>query len=444
MKYSTLKKLSCVAILGIMLGCAAPKFSQRPGFNKAFETVVGKKEQKTSAVKVEEGGRATVGAIIGRDKVLTVARDNKKNKLIDSYSGFEGRTFRSKVGYDVVKQDPKLNISLLETKKDLAGRRDILAIAGAKEGPCTVISLYDARLPETNSQRQLYNSHQKPLYPYERKGKIYDKDKVTLDLGGLVNLEYPKEIVTRDALGRIKKRAYKQDRRPDFWDYYEDAGSLVIQDNKLVGLITDSMTVVYSKNGKTKQRLDGEMITGQEIKKFLREGTRKVYVKVAADEEYRRMPFWKTIIKGDIRKASKAFKEQSGIEFVITGFEKWDSNDKIRQIGATLSELKHEVSPGKNDMVFGFTGQRYAGFRDGALLPILGRADGIGRGRYIIVTDETDYKHLMHEGAHLFGAEHVPGFRSIMNAGSTFSTTKFGDSNLDKVLRNKYINFHKK
>lgn len=434
-------------MLGLTIGCVGmeKQLTKKPKLNKAFEIVVGTKEQIPSAVKVGNK-RITVGAIIGRDQVLTIARKDKEAKFIDTYSSFEGRTFMPKVNYDVVKQDPKLNISLLETKKELAGQRDILEVTDAKEGPCTVISLYDAKIPKTNSRAKLYNFHQIPLYPYERKGKIYDKNKVTCDLGGLVNLEHPKEIITRDALGRINKRAPLKSDNPDFWDYYDDSGSLIIQDGKLVGLITNSVTVVYSKNGKTEQRLDGEMITGQDIKKFLQDGKRKVYVKIAVDEEYRSMPFWKKTAQRGIKKASKVFEEQFGIEFVVTGFENWDSDDKTRNIHDSMAELKREVSPGINDVVIGFTGQSYRAYSQGNPegKVDLGVAEGIGRGRYIIVTDQADYKHIIHEKAHLFGAVHVPGLRSIMHPDSKFSTSKFCDSNKERILRHKYRNFHKR
>lgn len=270
MKRDTLKTLGLAAIISILIGCTGPTISQkRHEFHKkAFEAIVGKKEYKTSAVKVGNK-RITVGAIIGKNKILTVVRKSKEDKFLDRYGDFEGRTFMSKVDYKVIKQDIKLNLSLLETKKDLEG--SILEVADAKEGPCTVISLYDARLSETSSWNKLYNFQQNPTYPYERKGLMYDKDKVTCDLGNkLISFNYSREIITRDALDRIKDRAYKQDFSPDFWDYYDDSGSLIIQEGKLVGLIKDSITVVYSENGKTKQRLDGVFVPGKKIKEFLK------------------------------------------------------------------------------------------------------------------------------------------------------------------------------
>ena len=173
---------------------------------------------------------------------------------------------------------------------------------------------------------------------------------------------------------------------------------------------------------------------------------RKVYVKAAADEEYRSIPvIWEKRIKRSFEKTSKAFKDQFGIELVLTGIEKWDSYDRTKSISNTMSELKREVYPGNNDLVVGFTGQVYKMSRNGRDYYGAGLSDGIGHGHYILLTDFADYKDLIHEFGHIFGAHHSSNPKSVMCQGSRYSTTKFLDKrNIDKIIQNKYKNFRQK
>lgn len=169
--------------------------------------------------------------------------------------------------------------------------------------------------------------------------------------------------------------------------------------------------------------------------------TRKVYVKIAADEEYRIPYVWKVSTNQDLKAASKAFKKQFGIELIVTEFEKWDSEDYETRINRSLDELKREVKLGKNDIVIGFSGQDYSMSRNGYRVPVTGFAEGIGTGNYIILAYGADLKTIVHELGHLWGATHDDYPLSVMCHGSSRATTNFYGKNKEKVMGNKYRDF---
>lgn len=173
----------------------------------------------------------------------------------------------------------------------------------------------------------------------------------------------------------------------------------------------------------------------------LQKGPRKIYVKAAVDEEYSGR-YWKDVIKRDIKRSSEIFEKQLGIELILTGIERWDSDDELCK-KETIEELKKEVPLENNDIVIGFTRQNYDKHMDKPEYTYWAIAEGVGFGNYILITSELSRRQVIsHEVAHLFDADHSPDEKSIMYHRVNSATT-FDEKNKKKILKNKYQNFRK-
>ena len=82
--------------------------------------------------------------------------------------------------------------------------------------------------------------------------------------------------------------------------------------------------------------------------------TRTVTILIAADEEYRAHPDWKTITAQVVEKADNSFWAEHSINFVVTGYANWKSDGA--NSSALLADLNTEWKNNTQyDFVIGFT-----------------------------------------------------------------------------------------
>lgn len=128
-------------------------------------------------------------------------------------------------------------------------------------------------------------------------------------------------------------------------------------------------------------------------------GRHIVYVRVAADEEWRRQfgKNWKKAANAELEKADNQMIKVFGINLRARSYVGYTSSDKLRDGCALLHDMRKKVRRGAgNDIVVGFLGQGTAGgcaFLNGTHTVIL-RSN-----RY------AEWKVVRHEVSHLFAAE---------------------------------------
>lgn len=148
---------------------------------------------------------------------------------------------------------------------------------------------------------------------------------------------------------------------------------------------------------------------------------RRLAVRVAADEEFRRDPDWALEIAQVFSRIAPIF-EQVGVQMEVTRMLEWDSRDRAWTLGELHSELQREVRRDRDDLVFGFTAQAYGGgeavgmdvaMGEAALLQdyAIVRFDRLGD-----ITPDMRLLQVAHELAHILGACHVESDRTIMRS----------------------------
>jgi len=161
---------------------------------------------------------------------------------------------------------------------------------------------------------------------------------------------------------------------------------------------------------------------------------RVVRVQALADPSFRgRNPRWMEELRARIEAASVYFEREFEIRFVTVDAAAWPARERIASTAGLLVKLKQDFPTQKNDgafdLIVAFTAEPI-----GRYLPTgRPRADRIGDcqvglGNYVVATvseifrgapehPELDYDTvaLIHELAHIFGAEHVQDSDSIMN-----------------------------
>jgi hypothetical protein len=188
---------------------------------------------------------------------------------------------------------------------------------------------------------------------------------------------------------------------------------------------------------------------------------RVVRVQALADPSFRgRNPRWIEELRARIEAASVYFEREFEIRFVTVDAAAWPERDRIASTAGLLVKLKQDFPTQKNDgafdLIVAFTAETISRY-----LPTgRPRADRIGDcrvglGNYVVATasgiyrgtaDNSDLDYdmvaLIHELAHIFGAEHVQNSNSIMN--ETFDhRLAFDMKNRAVILRNRNCPFAK-
>jgi len=143
---------------------------------------------------------------------------------------------------------------------------------------------------------------------------------------------------------------------------------------------------------------------------------RKIRLKVAVDEEFRRYNnTWQLYLKRLINDATQVLEEKFGLIFEIETWEPWASDNTLDDMISLLQDLKKKVSREESDAIIGFTAQRNIQ-RD--LLGIAYYSTShilIKRLASEPYTESIMKNTLMHELCHLFGAVDLNEPGSIMD-----------------------------
>jgi tetratricopeptide (TPR) repeat protein len=148
---------------------------------------------------------------------------------------------------------------------------------------------------------------------------------------------------------------------------------------------------------------------------------RRLRVRIAADEEFRRDPDWRGEIARIMEGIAPPFRD-AGIELEVSREVEWDSRDRAWTLNELHAELRREVRRDRDDLVLGFTAQSYGGgevtggdvaMGEAALLQdyAIIRFDRLGD-----ITPQMRLLQVAHELAHIFGAHHVESDRTIMRS----------------------------
>jgi predicted Zn-dependent protease with MMP-like domain len=187
---------------------------------------------------------------------------------------------------------------------------------------------------------------------------------------------------------------------------------------------------------------------------------RVVRVKALADPALReRDSFWDRELRGLVEASSDYFEREFGIRLVTQSTAAWPVAEKTVSTAALLARLKQDFPLDKKkedyDVIVAFTAERVNAYFGGR-----GRVDRIGDCReglahYVVVyvsapfrytggnTEPTvDVVSLIHEFAHVFGAEHTQDSASIMHENFDYRA-EFDMKNRSIILKNRNCPFAK-
>lgn len=187
---------------------------------------------------------------------------------------------------------------------------------------------------------------------------------------------------------------------------------------------------------------------------------RVVRVKALADPALReRNFFWDKELQGLVEASSDYFEREFGIRFVTQSTGAWPATEKTASTAGLLARLKQDfpISHNKEDyeLIVAFTAERVNPYFGGR-----GRVDRIGNcgqglANYVVVhvsapfrytggnTEPTlDVVSLIHELAHVFGAEHTNDTGSIMHENFDYRSD-FDMQNRSMILKNRNCPFAK-
>jgi hypothetical protein len=179
-----------------------------------------------------------------------------------------------------------------------------------------------------------------------------------------------------------------------------------------------------------------------------------------ADPKFREEnPRWAEEVRGLVEAASDYFEREFGIRFVTDGVGAWPIKERFSSTAVLLRQLKEQMplrdKDGSYDIIIAFTREWmnvYAGGR--------ARVDRIGNcqqglGNYVVSSvsgpfqyrgpnsePELDVVALIHELAHIFGAEHIKDTDSIMHENFDYRA-EFDKKNREVILKNKFCPFGK-
>jgi hypothetical protein len=162
---------------------------------------------------------------------------------------------------------------------------------------------------------------------------------------------------------------------------------------------------------------------------------RIVRVKALADLPFRsRNPGWAQEARDLIEAASDYYEEEFGIRLVTQSVAPWPENERVPSTPALLARLQKQfpaaAADGSYDIVIAFTGENVSRLLT-AGRPRVDRIGNCSQGlaRYIVLPIRRPFRYtgvstmdldpdvitLVHEIAHVLGAEHVEDINSIMN-----------------------------
>ena len=180
---------------------------------------------------------------------------------------------------------------------------------------------------------------------------------------------------------------------------------------------------------------------------------RVVRIKALVDVPFRnRNPRWEQEARGLIEAASDYYQEQFGIRLITHSVSAWPENERVPSTPTLLARLLKqfpvEAADGSYDILVAFSGENVSRIlSDGR--PRVDRIGNCSQGlaRYIVLptrklfrytgqtTDlDSDVITLIHEIGHVFGAEHVEDFNSIMHENFDYRT-EF-DAKNSQIIRN--------
>jgi Metallo-peptidase family M12 len=186
-----------------------------------------------------------------------------------------------------------------------------------------------------------------------------------------------------------------------------------------------------------------------------------VRVKALADVSFRaRNSGWPNEARGLIEAASDYYQREFGIQFVTESVVPWPAQERIRSTVDLLARVEQDF-PAKNkdgsyDLIVVFSAEDISRY----FVAGRSRVDRIGNcqqglGNYVVTPvnkpfryagahaePEPDIIALIHELAHIFGAEHVDDRASIMHEDLGYRT-EFDDKNRSVILKNRSCSFAK-
>jgi len=186
-----------------------------------------------------------------------------------------------------------------------------------------------------------------------------------------------------------------------------------------------------------------------------------VRVKALADVPFRnRNPRWGEEARGLIEAASDYYEEEFGIRLITQSVAAWPENKRVPSTPTVLARLQKQfpvtAADGSYDIVVAFSGENVSRIlSDGR--PRVDRIGNCSQGlaRYIVLPTqrlfrytgvhadpETDVLALIHELGHVFGAEHVEDFNSIMHENFDYRT-QFDAKNRQIIQNNRSCPFAK-
>ncbi|MGE5307376.1 MAG: M12 family metallo-peptidase [Alphaproteobacteria bacterium] len=184
-----------------------------------------------------------------------------------------------------------------------------------------------------------------------------------------------------------------------------------------------------------------------------------IRVKALADPSFRaRNPRWEEELRGRVEAASDYFEREFAIRLVTQSVAPWPAQERLRSTPALIAKLKKDFPADKKnrsyDLIIAFTAEGLSRYTvDGRP-----RVDHIGDcaqglGNYVVTSagkifhytgaqGDPDYDTvtLVHELGHIFGAEHVPDTRSIMNENFDYRAD-FDMKNRSVILKNRNCPF---
>jgi hypothetical protein len=180
-----------------------------------------------------------------------------------------------------------------------------------------------------------------------------------------------------------------------------------------------------------------------------------------ADPSFRaRNPRWHEEVRASIEAASDYFEREFDIRLLTQSSSPWPAEDRVPSTPALLSKLKQDFPAAKKDgsydIIVAFTAETVSRYAPEGRP----RVDRIGDcrhglGNYVVMPASTilrgtgsggelgyDTVALIHELAHIFGAEHVHDSRSIMHENFDYRS-EFDMKNRDVILTNRNCPFAK-
>lgn len=146
-------------------------------------------------------------------------------------------------------------------------------------------------------------------------------------------------------------------------------------------------------------------------------GAEVIYVKILVDEEERTVrAAWETRLRDRLEAASRIINEYANVHFAVSGFDTWQSDNRLTDLSRTLAEFEHEVDPDPAQIAIGFSSQ----YRFTKGINGLGGTRGPLRQHILLRESSPNTREperleaLVHELGHFLGAAHSASATSVM------------------------------